>query len=129
MKLLLVFIPPDRLQRVTEVLVTQHVHGLSVSEAHGFGQEHDTGHPQHREFRGLEMTRKVRLEVVCHDEEVERILNAIYEATHTGQRGAGKAFILPVEDALRLMTGERGAAALGLPGGTSVPHGDRGQAR
>jgi nitrogen regulatory protein P-II 1 len=113
MKLLLAFIPPERLQRVTEALVGRHVHGLSVSEARGFGQEHDTAHPQHREFRGLEMTRKIRLEVICHDQEVEPILTAIYEATHTGQRGAGKVFVLPVDDALRLMTGERGADALG----------------
>lgn len=113
MKLILAFIPPDRLQRVTEALITHHVHGLSVSEARGFGQEHDAAHPDHREFRGLEMIRKLRLEVVCHDEEVERALKAIYEMTHTGQRGAGKAFVLPVEDALRLKTGERGNDALG----------------
>lgn len=113
MKYLLAFIPPDRLQPVTEALVAQHVHGLSVSEARGFGQEHDPAHPEHREFRGLEMTRKMRLEIICHDREVDVALKAIYEATHTSQRGAGKVFVLPVEDALRLKTGERGAAAIG----------------
>jgi nitrogen regulatory protein P-II 1 len=113
MKLLLAFIPPDRLQLVTEALVGRHVHGLSVSEARGFGQEHDTQHPGHREFRGLDMTRKMRLEIICNDQEAEAVLKAIYEATPTGQHGAGKVFILPVEDALRLMTGERGSAALG----------------
>ncbi len=121
MKYLLVFIPPDRLQRVTEALVAHHVHGLSVSEARGFGQEHDPEHPEHHEFRGLEMTRKMRLEIVCHDEEVEAALKAIYEATHGGQRGAGKVFVLPVEDALRLKTGERGAAAIGPDSGYAPP--------
>ncbi len=114
MKYLLAFIPSDRLQPVTEALVSQHVHGLSVSEARGFGQEHDPAHPEHREFHGLEMTRKVRLEIFCHDEETEVVLKAIYDATHSGHRGAGKVFVLPVEDALRLKTGERGAAAIGL---------------
>ncbi len=113
MKYLLAFIPPDRVPRVTEALVAQHVHGLSVSEARGFGQEHDIAHPEHREFLGLEMTRKARLEIICHDHEVEPALAAIYHATHTGQRGAGKVFVLPVEDALRLKTGERGLAAIG----------------
>ncbi len=113
MKYLLAFIPPDRVQLVTEALVAQHIHGLTVSDARGFGQEHDTAHPEHREFRGLEMTRKARLEIICHDQEVEPALAAIYRATHTGQRGAGKVFVLPVEDALRLKTGERGTAAIG----------------
>ena len=98
---------------MTEALVGQHVHGLSVSEARGFGQEHDPAHPEHRDFDGLEMTRKLRLEIICHEEEVEGALRAIYQATHTSQRGAGKVFVLPVEDALRLKTGERGAAAIG----------------
>ena len=59
MKLILAFIPPDRLQRVTEALITHHVHGLSVSEARGFGQEHDAAHPDHREFRGLDIAPEI----------------------------------------------------------------------
>jgi nitrogen regulatory protein P-II 1 len=115
MKYLLAFIPPDVLHRVTEALIRQHVHGMTVSEARGFGQEHDAAHPEHREYPGLELTKKVRLEIVCHDEEVERVLHAIYAAGHTGHVGDGKVFVLPVLDALRLKTGERGPAALGPP--------------
>ena len=113
MKFLLAFIPREQLVKVTEALVTKHIHGLTISEAKGFGQEHDVAHPEHQEFFGLEMTRKVRLEIVCHDEELEPALEAIYTAAHTGHRGDGKVFVLPVLDALRLKTGERGAAALG----------------
>jgi nitrogen regulatory protein PII len=113
MKLILAYIPPDHLNRVIDELSEHHVPGLTVSEAKGFGQEHDPAHPEHREFIGLEMTRKMRLEIACQDEEVATILNAIYQATHTGRRGAGKVFVLPVEDVLRLKTGERGPAALG----------------
>ena len=113
MKYLLAFLPPDLVHRVKDVLVGEHIHGLSVSDARGFGQEHDVAHPDHREFMGLELIRRVRLEIVCHDEEEERALSAIYSAGHTGHAGDGKVFILPVLDALRLKTGERGPAALG----------------
>ena len=63
---------------------------------------------------GIEMTKKTRIEIICRDEEVDLILNAIYTAAHSGRRGDGKVFVLPVLDALRLKTGERGEAALGL---------------
>jgi len=115
MKYLIAFIPPDALSRVKEALVGKHIHGMTVSDARGFGQEHDTAHPEHREFVGLELTKKIRLEIVCHDAEAERVLNAIYAAGHTGHAGDGKVFVLPVVDALRLKTGERGPAALGPP--------------
>ena len=61
------------------------------------------------------MTRKIRVEVVCRDGEVETVLDALYRAAHTGRRGDGKVFVLPVLDALRVKTGERGDAALGPP--------------
>jgi nitrogen regulatory protein P-II 1 len=113
MKCLLAFIPSDVLHRVKDALVGKHIHGMSTSDARGFGQEHDAAHPEHRELLGVELTKKVRLEIICHDEEVERVLAAIYAAAHTGHPGDGKVFVLPVLDALRLKTGERGTAALG----------------
>ena len=59
MKYLLAFIPPDLVHRVKDSLVGKHIHGMSVSDARGFGQEHDTAHPEHHEFMGLELTRRV----------------------------------------------------------------------
>ncbi len=115
MKYLLAFIPTDVVHRVKDSLIGQRIHGLTVSDARGFGQEHDSSHPEYRDIPGAEFTRKMRLEIVCHDEEVERVLQAIYTAAHTGHPGDGKVFVLPVLDALRLKTGERGAAALGPP--------------
>jgi nitrogen regulatory protein P-II 1 len=115
MKLILAYVPPEHMNRVIDALSEHHVPGLTVSEARGFGQEHDTGHPEHHEYLGLEMTRKLRLEIACGDEEVNSIMAAVYEAAHTGQRGAGKVLVLPVEDALRLRTGERGQQALQSP--------------
>ena len=113
MRYVLGFFPPDRVFALVDALSAIHVHGLTVTEARGFGQEHDTSHPEHREHIGVEMTKKMRIEIVCRDEEVEPILAAIYEASHSGRRGDGKVFVLPVLEALRLKTGERGEAALG----------------
>ena len=108
------FFPPDRLFAIVDALSEGHVHGLTISDARGFGQEHDAGHPEHREHMGVEMTKKTRIEIICRDEEVDLILEAIYTAAHSGRRGDGKVFVLPVLDALRLKTGERGEAALGM---------------
>ncbi len=113
MKYLLGFIPPDRLDRVVDELSDHHLPGMSVSEARGFGQEHDPAHPDYRPHRGVEMSKKLRVEIVCQDAEVEEIVRAFYAATHTGHRGAGKLFVLDVVDALRSKTGERGTDAIG----------------
>jgi nitrogen regulatory protein P-II 1 len=113
MRYVLAFIAPDQLTRVRDALVSRHLHGMTVSDARGFGQEHDPANPEYRELLGLEMSRKLRLEIICHDEELESVLAAIYSAGHTGHRGDGKVFVMPVLDAMRLKTGERGDAALG----------------
>ena len=113
MKLVLAYLSAQPIQKIINALADQHIHGLTISNARGFGQEHDVGHPEYREFAGLELTRKTRLEIACHDEEVPAVLDCIYAVAHTGQRGDGKVFVLHIEDALRLKTGERGKAALG----------------
>jgi nitrogen regulatory protein P-II 1 len=115
MKLILAFIPPERLNQLLDGLDEQDLPGLTVSEARGFGQ-HD------RDFTDVELPSKLRVEIVCPDENAETIVNDIYKSLHTGQRGDGKIFVLPVADALRIKTGERGDAALGpTPGGTDDP--------
>lgn len=105
MKMILIMIPPEHLNKLLDDLDEQELPGLTVSEARGFGQ-HD------RDFTDVELPPKLRLEIVCHDQEAEAIVQAIYRSSHTGQRGDGKIFILPVLDALRIKTGERGDAAL-----------------
>lgn len=112
MKLILAYISKDHFPRVYDELLSIHIHGLSVSEVEGFGQEHDTENPDFQEFVGIEMTKKIRLEIFCHDHESDKILESIYKAAHTGLSGNGKVFVIPVEDALRLKTGERGDLAI-----------------
>jgi nitrogen regulatory protein P-II 1 len=106
MKLILAVIPPDRLNKLLDDLDEHELPGLTVTEVRGFGQ-HD------RDFTDVELPPNLRLEIVCRDDEVEKIVQSIYRSAHTGQRGNGKIFILPVLDALRIKTGERGEAALG----------------
>lgn len=117
MKYLLAFIPPDRLDALVEELADHHVHGLSVSDSRGFGQEHDPSHPEHRPHPGVEMVCRLRVETVCRDDEVEEILEAFHKALHSGRPGDGKVFVLEVGGALRLKTGERGEDAIGPRGG------------
>jgi len=113
MKYVLAFFPPDRLDALLDALADRHIHGLSLSESKGFGQEHDPQHPEHRHHPGVDLVRHLRVEIVCRAQEVEEILEGCYRALHTGGRGDGKVFVLDVEDALRLKTGQRGEAALG----------------
>jgi nitrogen regulatory protein P-II 1 len=115
MRYVLGFFPPDRLFAIVDALSESHAHGLTISDARGFGQEHDSSHPEHREHLGIEMTKKIRVEIVCRDEESDALVEALYRAGHTGRRGDGKVFVLPVLDALRMKTGERGEEALGPP--------------
>ena len=113
MKYILAFVPPDRFDSLVEELADRHVHGLSISAAEGFGQEHDRMHPDHRDHAGVDLIHKMRVEIVCRDVEVDDLLAAFYQAVHTGRPGDGKVFVIHVEDAFRLKTGERGEAALG----------------
>jgi nitrogen regulatory protein P-II 1 len=110
--MIVAFIPPEHLNKLLDDLDEHDLPGLTASDARGFGQ-HD------RDFTEVELPPKLRVEIVCPDQQVEAIVQAIYTSSHTGQRGDGKIFILPVLDALRIKTGERGDAALGrTPGET-----------
>ncbi len=113
MRLILAFIRAGRLDALLDALSEHHVQGLSVSRCEGFGQEHDARHPEHTDHLGVDLTEKVRIELVCREDEVEDLLKTLYEVLHTGRAGDGKVFVLPVLDVLRLKTGERGPEALG----------------
>ena len=112
MKLIIAAIKPFKLEEVREALTTIGVRGLMVTEIKGFGAQ-----SSHTEiYRGAEyavnFVPKVKLEVVAADDHVEDIINAIVDAAYTGKIGDGKLWVTPVEDAIRVRTGERGEAAL-----------------
>jgi len=105
-------IKPFKLEEVKEALAGVGIQGLTVSEVKGFGRQ--KGHKEL--YRGaeyvVEFLPKVKLEIVVTDDNLKRVVDAILKAASTGRIGDGKIFILPVEDAIRIRTGESGDVAL-----------------
>ena len=112
MKLIKAIVKPFKLDDVREALVAAGVEGLTVSEVKGYGRQKG----QTEIYRGAEyqvnFLPKVQLEVVVEDSAVAKAVEAIKMSAGTGKIGDGKIFVLNVEDAVRIRTGETGAAAL-----------------
>ena len=112
MKKIEAIIKPFKLDEVKEALQDIGLQGITVLEARGFGRQ--KGHTEL--YRGAEYVvdflPKVKLEVVVDDAMVEKTVEAIVNAARTGRIGDGKIFILPVEDAIRIRTGEHGSDAI-----------------
>ena len=112
MKKIEAIIKPFKLDDVKEALSQVGVEGLTVTEVKGFGRQ--KGHTEL--YRGAEYVvdflPKIKLEIVVRDEIVDRVIDAIAEAANTGKIGDGKIFVLPLEEAIRIRTGERGSSAV-----------------
>lgn len=112
MKKIEAIIKPFKLDDVKEALQEVGLQGITVTEAKGFGRQ--KGHTEL--YRGAEYVvdflPKVKLELVVDDSILEKAIEAIKQAAHTGRIGDGKIFVLPVEDAIRVRTGESGVDAI-----------------
>ena len=112
MKIVMAIIKPFKLEEVRDALTGIGVHGLTVTEVKGYGRQ--KGHTEI--YRGAEYAvnflPKIKIEVVVSSTEVEKAIDAIAKAAHTGQIGDGKIFVTPVEHTLRIRTGETDDAAL-----------------
>ena len=112
MKLITAIIKPHQLDEVKEALEAFGVAGMTVSEASGYGRQR--GHSE--VYRGAEYTvdfvPKVRLEVLVDDIDASDVMGVILKAAQTGRIGDGKIWSVPVDDVIRVRTGERGAEAL-----------------
>jgi len=112
MKLITAIIKPFKLDDVKAALEAFGIHGLTVSEASGFGRQR--GHTE--VYRGAEYTidlvPKVRVEVVVDDPDAEGVMDAIVKGAQTGRIGDGKVWCVPVDSVVRVRTGERGPDAL-----------------
>jgi nitrogen regulatory protein P-II 2 len=115
MKLILAIIPPSKLEAVKEALNKVEVFRLTVVDVQGFGRQKG----QSELYRGHELTvnmlRKVQLQIAVNEDFVEPTVNAIVNAARSGPEGRigdGKIFILPLEDVVRIRTGERGPEAI-----------------
>ncbi len=112
MKKIEAIIKPFKLDDVKDALHDVGVSGITVTEVKGFGRQ--KGHTEL--YRGAEYVvdflPKVKVEVVVEDEQVQRIVEAIEASARTGRIGDGKIFVLPVEQAVRIRTGEKGQDAI-----------------
>jgi nitrogen regulatory protein P-II 1 len=112
MKLITAILKPFKLDEVKDALVAAGVTGMTVSEASGFGRQ--LGHTE--VYRGAEYTvdlvPKVRLEVLVDDKNAASLVDVIVKAASTGSIGDGKVWTTPVEQVVRVRTGEQGAEAI-----------------
>ena len=112
MKLVIAFIKPFKLEQVKEELRAMGVNGMSVGEVRGFGRQAG----QTEVYRGAEyqvdFVPKTRIEVAVADQDTARVVDVIISAARTGEIGDGKILVVPVEEMVRIRTGERGADAL-----------------
>ncbi len=112
MKKIEAIIKPFKMEDVKEALAEIGIEGMTVTEVKGFGRQ--KGHTEI--YRGSEYTvdflPKVKFELVLSDDRVSKAVDAIVSAAKTGKIGDGKVFILPIDDAIRIRTEERGEAAV-----------------
>jgi nitrogen regulatory protein PII len=112
MKLIIAIIKPFKLEEVKDSLSSIGIEGMTVTEVKGFGRQ--KGHTEI--YRGSEYTvdflPKVKIEIVVTDELVTKAIDAIVKAAKTGKIGDGKVFVLPIEEAVRIRTDERGDIAV-----------------
>jgi len=112
MKLIVAIVKPFKVDDVKEALHGLGVQGLTVSEVQGYGRQR--GHTE--VYRGAEYTvdfvPKVRLEILADDDDVQRVVDGIMTAARTEKIGDGKVWVVPVDGAYRIRTGEAGTDAL-----------------
>ena len=112
MKLVIAVIKPFKLDEVRDALTRIGVHGMTVAEVKGYGRQ--KGHMEI--YRGAEYAvnflPKLRLEVAIATEQLDQVMDALAAAAKTGQIGDGKIFVMPIEQAVRIRTGETDVDAL-----------------
>ncbi|MDY3128119.1 MAG: P-II family nitrogen regulator [Corynebacterium sp.] len=112
MKLITAVLKPFTLPDVRAALEQINIHGLTVTEVQGYGQQR--GHSE--VYRGAEYATdfvpKIKVEVVVANDVAQEVINAVVDAAYTGKIGDGKIWVSDIEDLVRVRTGERGAAAL-----------------
>lgn len=112
MKMITCIIRPEQLGVVTDALLKLNVLGGTLTDVRGFGRQ--KGQVEH--YRGEEYTirfmEKVKMDLVVHDDDVEKVVGTVAESARTGKVGDGKIFVAEVPNAVRIRTGEKGPNAL-----------------
>ena len=112
MKMIIAIIKPFKLDDVRDALGEVGVQGMTVTEVRGFGRQ--KGHTEL--YRGAEYVvdfiPKIKMEIIVSDDQVSQVVESIEEAAKTGRIGDGKIFVTPIDEVVRIRTGERGDDAL-----------------
>ena len=113
MKLIIAYIQPERLNAVKQALYEREVYKMSVSNALGCGQQKGYIHHYRGAIEEVTLLKKIRLAIAVNDDYVEKTVEGIVAGARTGDIGDGKIFVLPMEECIRIRTGEKGPAAIG----------------
>jgi nitrogen regulatory protein P-II 1 len=113
MKLIIAYIQPDRLNAVKQSLFDREIYKISVTNALGCGQQGGYIHMYRGATEEVTLHKKMRLAIAVNDDYIEKTIEAIIEGARTGDIGDGKIFVLPMDECVRIRTGERGPAAIG----------------
>lgn len=112
MKKISAVVRPEMLEQLKDALFEAGLSGMTISQVHGCGNQH--GWKEY--FRGHEilvnMLEKVKFELVVNDEEVDKMVDLIVKTTRTGEVGDGKIFVSPIDEVVRIRTGEKGSEAV-----------------
>jgi len=113
MKEIKAYIKPHKLPAVSQALhKINGLSGMSVTRVYGFGRSRAKGNREKVVIDTVEYNPHLKIEIVCAEELVEPVIQAIFTSAHTGTRGDGKIYVSSVEEAIRISTGERGEAAV-----------------
>jgi nitrogen regulatory protein P-II 1 len=112
MKKITAIVRPEKLEALKEALFAAKVNGMTISQVNGCGSQH--GWKEY--YRGTEvllnMVPKVKFEIIVDDSEVDGLIDVICDTARTGEVGDGKIFVFPVDEVVRVRTGERGSSAV-----------------
>lgn len=113
MKLVIAYIQPQKLNSVKQALFAKEIYKMSVTNALGCGQQKGF----HENYRGVDvevnLLKKIRIEIAVNEDFVQQTVDAVIEGARTGNIGDGKIFVMPIEDCIRIRTGEKGNDAVG----------------
>ena len=122
MKLITALVKPFKLDDIREEMLKVGVAGMTVTEVQGFGQQKGRTELYRGAEYAVDFLAKIRIEMVVHDEIVDDCVDAIQRVSNKGQVGDGKIWISPVEEVVRIRTGERGAQSTMSDTGFKLPY-------
>jgi nitrogen regulatory protein P-II 1 len=112
MKRIIAIIRPDKLEDMKQALEEMGIHGMTISEVKGRGRQLGITESYRGQDYKVDLLPKTRIEIVTPQDQVEIVINTIVQSAQTGCIGDGKIFVSPVEEVIRIRTGERGEKAI-----------------